>query len=492
MNHTEFAAAIKAKHPEYSDMSDADLTRAMMAKFPQYSDIDTSGMSAPAPVPVPAASSTPASTMEKLFPYYNKSKGWGAPLGVLKDISSLPGRAAFATGGDRGIPMEATTVNTGDKLGDALANMGRDPWLIPAALAGEGVAAGVGKLLGKLPSALQPLVRIPAQAAGGAAVANIPAATESIANGIPYDPLKTSLLGAGLGAAGEGASMAAPYLARQANKLFLAGIKPRPRFHGGQEAEGLQNFLDKGLMPQIASPVALNPSQAGRKGLQIIDEVAGPEYEKAYDYSDLIASRHAASQGDMSLMIPKSDLAKGIEVGLEKYHKRVGGENIPELQDAIKDAWSRIDVAGAPWEDILPAVKGTGTRDASNLYVLPSAAKNLKKGFAEVARKNPALSGPLEYAMEGAADAARQSLALRHPEVAALNEKWAPWFGARDAFKTAAVRENRSAITNLANLPNSPAFSRGVLGAASLAQGIAPLARIGMTPSAQDATGIRP
>ncbi len=52
MNHTEFAAAIKAKYPQYADMSDADLTRAMMAKFPEYSDVDTSGMSAasqPAP-----------------------------------------------------------------------------------------------------------------------------------------------------------------------------------------------------------------------------------------------------------------------------------------------------------------------------------------------------------------------------------------------------------------------------------------------------------
>lgn len=49
MNHTEFASAIKAKYPQYADMSDADLTRAMMAKFPEYSDVDTSGMVAKAP-----------------------------------------------------------------------------------------------------------------------------------------------------------------------------------------------------------------------------------------------------------------------------------------------------------------------------------------------------------------------------------------------------------------------------------------------------------
>ena len=60
MDHVEFATKVKAKHPEYSDMSDADLTRAMMRKFPEYSDVDTSKMDIQAPLP----EATDADTVE--------------------------------------------------------------------------------------------------------------------------------------------------------------------------------------------------------------------------------------------------------------------------------------------------------------------------------------------------------------------------------------------------------------------------------------------
>lgn len=496
MNHKEFAASIKAKYPQYADMPDEELTRAMMEKFPVYSDVDTTGMSAPPAQQI----GTPAenvSQFQKLAPYFHESaakgQGWaGRTVGALKDLASLPGRAAFASG-DAGIPMQTTSVNTGDKVGDILANLGRDPWMIPAMLSGEGVAAGIGKVVGKIPGVGGMVSRIPAQAAGGALVANIPAATEYAVNDAPYDPLKTSLLGAGLGAAGEGMAMSAPYLQEQAKKLFLAGVKPRPRFQGGTEAAGMHNFLDKGLMPEIASPFALNPSQAGKKGIQIIEDVAGPQYDKAYSNADMLAARHAQAMGDMSLMVPKSDLSRGIDEGLAKYAQaNPGGYNIPELRDAIKDAWSRIDVAGAKWGDLAPAVKGAGEYLSSESHVLPSVAKSLKAGFAKAAAKKPELSAPLESAMEGAADAARRSLGERFPEVAALNQKWAPWYGARDAFKTAAVRENRGVATNLINFANSPAFARGVDAAGRTVGAVHPLARLLMLPSARDATSVMP
>ena len=447
-------------------------------------------------VPV-AAATQPPTEFQKLAPYFNQAasqgQGWGGmALGATKDLTSFLGRAAFSSG-PKGIPMQETSVNTGDKVGDALANIGRDPWMIPTMLSGEGVAAGIGKLIGKLPGLAGILARVPAQAAGGAVVANIPAATEHVANDAPYDPFRTSLLGAGLGALGEGMNMSAPYLQEQGKKLFFAGVKPRPRIQGGTEAAGMHNFLDQGLMPEIASPFALNPAQAGKKGLEIIEDVAGPEYAQAYGNADHLALRHAQAMDDMSLMIPKSDLTKGIENGLEKYAQaNPGGYNIPELQDAIQDAWSRIDVAGADWKKLGPAVKGMGDYLSSDLYVLPSTAKSLKAGFAAAAAKKPEFSAPLESAMEGAADAARQSLGERFPEVAKLNQKWAPWYGARDAFKTAAVRENRGVVTNLVNFANSPAFARGVDATGRSLGATSSLPRLLMIPSARDATSVKP
>ena len=94
--------------------------------------------------------------------------------------------------------------------------------------------------------------------------------------------------------------------------------------------------------------------------------------------------------------------------------------------------------------------------------------------------------------VEGAADAARQSLGERFPEVAKLNQKWAPWYGARDAFKTAAVRENRGVVTNLVNFANSPAFARGVDATGRSLGATSSLPRLLMIPSARDATSVKP
>ena len=47
MKRSEFAAKIKAQHPEYQDMSDEDLTTRVLAKYPQYADMVDKGPTLP-------------------------------------------------------------------------------------------------------------------------------------------------------------------------------------------------------------------------------------------------------------------------------------------------------------------------------------------------------------------------------------------------------------------------------------------------------------
>jgi len=124
MNHTEFAAKVKAKYPEYAALDDADLTRRVLTKFPGAYDVDTSGMQQPAltqsgdaaqaSVPmgqldaVSGAGREPTSTAEKLA--LMLKKGPGGPGDIYQRTRKLLGMVE--AGGEAALRTGAAKLNS--------------------------------------------------------------------------------------------------------------------------------------------------------------------------------------------------------------------------------------------------------------------------------------------------------------------------------------------------------------------------------------------
>lgn len=112
MNYTEFSKKVKEKFPQYSDMSDEELTRKMLVKFPtEYSDIDTTNMGSKPVQPVtqkPQEMGVVETALRSAFPRLTENtSGELTPKEVGKDVlrgsldalSFLPRYAASETQG---------------------------------------------------------------------------------------------------------------------------------------------------------------------------------------------------------------------------------------------------------------------------------------------------------------------------------------------------------------------------------------------------------
>jgi hypothetical protein len=161
-----FAQQIKAKHPEYGDMDNVQLTQKILAKYPQYSDMIDAGDK------TLLGNIASSSTSNDYSDLYNASKDIG---NMVK--GGYAGTADIVSG--NGLPQAASDVNavengqqptsTAGKVGDVIGSLFTPNQIIATAAAGplvEGamnlLGAGLAKLadiLGTTPEVLSNFLR---------------------------------------------------------------------------------------------------------------------------------------------------------------------------------------------------------------------------------------------------------------------------------------------------------------------------------------------
>lgn len=133
MNYKQFAAKLKAKYPEYADMSDLELATKMVGKFPgSYPDVEESiareesvaqeNAEMPGNI-VEARSEAIPEGMSALLPYSSEElaqTGESSFTSAVKDVFSMPGRF-LSTGMDADLEeMKRTSENTKNPFAAAL------------------------------------------------------------------------------------------------------------------------------------------------------------------------------------------------------------------------------------------------------------------------------------------------------------------------------------------------------------------------------------
>jgi hypothetical protein len=450
----------------------------------------------PAAQPIQEVSQSADPAIQALFPLsyagINEGNGAGADAwNAAKDVWSLLGRAGSAlvsglattaaqpneSDPNESIAQGVQDLKTGAKaawqdMADPYgANGGQDGKL--ADFAGAIVKDPLNVLLGASGIAEKPIVALAkylpeeifpalARVAGRTAANAAPVVgfnmAENAANGRPLDSglkpgdaAKLVALSAIPSILSEAPAISG-VLKGVARERFTAGINPRQRT--GTEAAGLEKFLAADALSKVAKPWDLSWQRPPRRYEKIMENTVSPLYKAAYGRAD-----EQAVEDGVAGMIPKGLLAKGAENGVAEYaamHPVAFSEN--DIDAAVQNVFDRLSPAGRTAEEIKAARRGEPTGTPTHL--MPSQAGSVKTNMAADAHKRMEMTKAVEYAEEGVADAARERLGKLYPEVADLNVRWAPWFAARAAMKTAAQRgANRKFMTNVYNLPDSPAAS---------------------------------
>ena len=440
MNHTEFAAAVKAKYPQYADMSDADLTRAMMAKFPEYSDVDTSGMGTPAQ-PVAAAMPTPeigasqfagnlfnqpaevqspgagVQTSAMLLPRATANAQAGASAGPsqawagAKDALSLPGRTFAGMGGALGAYLgtpgwganalqaggEAFQQGMSDPGGNILERIVKDPLSLPLAATGSIPLKGALGLGARIAAGGSMLT-----GAQGADQAASPDAGIQMTPGINYaGAAGGEVLGAGLGR----------FLGQFTPSNVARWVMKRPT-----DIEGVQDFADAGLWPQVAAGGGTKRDVALRFQEQ---------YPQAMQpLNDWQASADATAQVNPSLQYPQDRAIDAMNKAFQDASSYKSGSFSPTDQENAMNM-------------VMDRMSGEGQS------IMPSKVHQFKSTFGREGFDSNASKGLNEakaVAFKGVASDMKGFLGSNFPTYQPAVDQAQPWQAAKSAMEYAASR----------------------------------------------------
>lgn len=418
MNHIEFASAIKAKYPQYADMSDEDLTRAMMAKFPEYSDIDTSGIRPQqAPLEQVQEQGSPGS-FQAIAPSFAGAKRagqnyGGRTWGAAKDLASLPLRTVAGFGAGIGDILGSGSI---ESAGDAFMRTMQDP--AGSAQDAYGSTPEVQKkILNPVVygSMAQDPLSLPMMALGGpsltpiksGALAGLMSYSRNVADrgaqgagigdalgGETDAQILGDLLPLGLGA-GLSAALRVPYAASAlkegAKDLIRSQIKPT-RKGGGTMAEGLREGLDAGYLPTIAGRfTASTPEMAKRfaRAFEPVQQSFRPTLQ-ALDESGAMISTDNAMRGAQSHLADY--IAKGGVIPAESQ-----GRNALEwLRQRISQSDNPTDVSKVLSGWIEPQQRGPVTPTSTQQAV--GTSPSVQRGPVVATTERQAISGPKEVA----------------------------------------------------------------------------------------------
>lgn len=223
MSLAQFGQTVKAKHPEYNDLSDEDVANKVLAKYPQYSDMVAPGVpKAPTPAGLQGPPSQPslldkAAQGVKDFGTGIAKGGMTTLLNVGKLEAKIPGVKSLMPGdvqdmlGPEGDQITATH-NTTQAVGKGLEQTGE--FFTPMG-AEEKLATKGAELLPQLGKFAAPVSRIVSSALASGAVNKAQGGSFTAGAG----------LGAGGGALSEGLRVAAPIVAESA--LGIRGVDRR-------------------------------------------------------------------------------------------------------------------------------------------------------------------------------------------------------------------------------------------------------------------------
>lgn len=510
MNYTEFASAIKAKYPQYADMSDADLTRAMMAKFPEYSDVDTSGMVAKAPAPI-APPPAPLSTAEIISPRNAAAQVAGLPWpqrmaasGV--DALTLPLRTIAGVGAGLG-----SIVGSRSKLAAALGQLNPDPQAARAeaiqafrqTMAHPGQEAQQQQTAGNVPrwmnySPLDPRLNagaaenpatLPLVATAGLPINSVSQGlagtmlsyggnqTQNIASGQPTSALPSlgDLVPTVLGAAGEYLPRLGSAIQGKAKALLTSQITPS-QAKTNTEAQGLQRGLDAGMLPQVAGRFTFSIPGVARRFAPLLEDASsqfGPTLS-AMDKAGVKVSTGKAMKAAMGKM--SEEVASG-------HLFASPSRDLPSAWD-----WTGERLAAPSDASQVAGIASKQLPEFSTTVIPASVAQARKSSAMEEALKNPELSSAQTYASLGAGQNLRAQLAAGgmnpNAEQIALGqrysdllERFAPLYAMEDAMIRARGRQNRYPLSlgallhPVSMVQEMPATARALWDLGGLARG---------------------
>ena len=176
MSLEEFGQTIKAKHPEYGDMPDAEVGNRVLTKFPQYNDMVRPGVPKP-PVPAGLTGPSKVNVPGDILAVGNATADLGK--GILKGAGSTANNighmfypdvlAKHLTGAPSAEQQESyfKPANTTQAIGKGAEQVGE--FMLPGG-AEEGGAAKLAEFAPKLGKMASPLAHIATSALSGGAV----------------------------------------------------------------------------------------------------------------------------------------------------------------------------------------------------------------------------------------------------------------------------------------------------------------------------------
>lgn len=398
----------------------------------------------------------------------------------LKDLLTLPGRAAFAAtqgagelAGSRDIgkafeAAKAAAANPQASFEESapfmptaqkylasprqFAEVAADPMAIPgAALGATSVKPIAQGLIGTL-------------AAYGRRQADAAAQGQETGQGLQRGELIPAAVGAGVAAL----PVAGGALQQSANSLFRKMVKPVRA-----EVEGLTDALAAGKLPALAG-WAGTVGEAGEQFLRKLNKIGE-------QYPEILAKADASGQ--------KISTAQAYNMARKDLVKAMADRRITlspqESNEALNWLSSRIRLPESP-EGISAVMRG---RSWPANDIRPSQAHRLKSSLYDIAFGKEAEAAVPRAAKISLAKSAskdtREQLGQISPEYAALNREAAPLYGAEDAMARAAeVRANNYHLGGLdvagLGIPvllRTPAFARAVWESGRAGERLAPLAK---------------
>lgn len=383
MSLVQFGQTIKAKHPEYGDISDADLATKVLAKYPQYKDMVTQTNT-----PEPSALSKAYNAVGDAYNNYSVGllKGAGQTVGTVGSLLNkvpLVGEYLSPKSGVNALNAMSKPEGIAQKSGAVAEQMGE------MALTGGPLKNAALKLVPAGAGYLAPAARIAAESVNAGA-----------SSGLHGDSVG---LGAASGAAGAAANELIPAvvgpLKKAAVNQYQKFLNPTKEATKNMASDITPELIRRG---EIATSGQALETKAGQKTAQLGSDIT-----------------NAVSNVPQSV---KPD-AKPVLDALEKYKQSYVVNGVPVNEAAVSNAQKLQDMVGALGPDI--------SYQSLN-RVRQILDKSVAQGGGYVGKT--LADGATIDAQREAANAIRRELSRQSPDIAKINAEFHFWRQVEDVI----------------------------------------------------------
>lgn len=269
-----FGKRIKVKHPEYSDLPDAELAKKVIAKYPQYSDmVDPAALAAPASAPV------------EQDPSFMESLKAGFAGNPEPEGASLADKAAYLAG-------EVGPVMAGAAIGEAVNPLGGG---VVGAAAARALQKGIAQTTGMAPVQSPLMIGADVMATGALQKGGEAAA--------PY-------VAAGAKAAAARTASGAKAIGREVLSPIISRVS-------GVTRNALEAVYNDGA--NVWKHVGISPEKLAKMGQDVQGILAGGKDAIERSYRSVLGKHHQEVQAaaDELLQTENALRTKAVEAGQE-------------------------------------------------------------------------------------------------------------------------------------------------------------------------------